>query len=841
MITYESHEDIAELRRDALVNLLMTLLGGWMITFVVVFFYMDAAQARWPLSPLFVALGALFAANVLRQRAWINAAAWTLIGGLLCGPGLWLWLQGPSTTVAFFLIIPIVVTSVLIGGRAEFGVAGVATAILFITTAAWQPQLDRDGVMSTLTLIWIPGFTYFLVAGITHLNTRNILTMVAWAIDNQQKDARRAALFYTQSEQLKQTLQQLEYANGQLRLLNTELTEARGIAEAANQHKTRFLANVSHELRTPLSIILGHSQVGVEAPNVYDIGAPLALLHSLGHIHRSADHLTRLINDLLDLSQAEIGVLELCYERIDTRAFLEDVFQSMASGGRAESEVRWRLDLPARLPMIEADLVRLRQIVLNLLNNAAKFTPHGQITLGAEVALPHLHLWVADTGVGIPLDVQEQIFQPFVTGEASGRRKQGIGLGLSIARRLVELHHGSMTLESQPDHGSAFHLYLPLPSMSDQPVVLPQVARPALLLLSARDEPSAEIVELSRRQGVALRRIGPDDEITALLAEVSPVGLVWEISQEAASDWPVVQHIRSHAELCRLPLILYSHEQDADSRPALGLTDVLIKPISGSALVKTVHHLQQPDAQGPILIVDDDPQARAFYQQLLTEAFPNYTVCVAEDGAAALQMLAQEAPSLVVLDLMMPNVDGFAVLQHLRTTGATKRTPVLVLSGRMLSFEDVERLNYARVTLHTKELLSSGELETQLRQLLSGDRQLGQPTSMTVKRAVAYLQQRSTEPFSRQELAAFVGVSERYLTHVFQEELGMAPRDYVNRYRIVQAKALLRSTNKSISAIAGQVGFDDPSYFSRAFRKEVGMTPAAYREQADAAPLLPVS
>ena len=256
--------------------------------------------------------------------------------------------------------------------------------------------------------------------------------------------------------------------------LYAQALQARATAEKADQLKTRLLANVSHELRTPLNIILGYSQSALANPNPYDIELPPALQHDMGQIYNSGEHLLRLINDLLDLSRAEIDELSLVLETIAPRSFLEDVFHSFA-GSAATEQVNWLLQLPERLPLIQADPVRLRQILLNLLANARKFTRSGHILLGAAVEPPRLHIWIEDTGVGIPASQKEQVFEPFVTVERMGRRSDGIGLGLAVTRRLVALHRGSITLESQVGQGSGstFHIYLPLPSLSGQPVLIP--------------------------------------------------------------------------------------------------------------------------------------------------------------------------------------------------------------------------------------------------------------------------------------------------------------------------------------------------------------------------------
>jgi signal transduction histidine kinase/AraC-like DNA-binding protein/FixJ family two-component response regulator len=831
MVSYESNQDIAEFRRDALTVLLVIVSGCWIGLLAGGLIYAQVMLRAWPLSPMLLLLGAIAGSDLLRRWQRTRLAAWMLIVGLMSGPALSLWLHGPSYALYCFLLVPVVATSVLIGGATEFGVAAMVVGLMIGLSAAWQARPGVPGVVDALGLTWAPSVVCFLAASIAHLNARNVFTMAKWAIDSQQKDARRAQLLYDQGEHLKHTLQQLEHANARLRLLNTELVEARQVAEAANQHKTQFLANVSHELRTPLNIILGHSRLGLETPNAYNAALPPALLCDLQHIHQSADHLSRLINDLLDLSRAEIDALELFPETIDPRSFLQDVFQSMAGG--AEHNVAWRLRLPERLPPVAADPLRLRQILLNLLHNAAKFTQQGSIVLGAEVAPPHLHIWVEDTGQGIPFDLQERIFEPFVTGRVAQRRPEGIGLGLSIARRLVALHQGLLTLESQPHVGSAFHIYLPLPNLQPQPVRAPQQDQRALLLLSADEQIAAPIVAMSERQGLPLYRLHECDDLTSLLAEVHPAGLIWDTSFAAAGSCPVVQQLRGHPQFCQLPVTLYGQEHGATPELTLGMTDFVLKPVTGATLIESVQALRQPEVTGPILIVDDDPEAREFYRRLLADAFPGYTIHTAEHGRAALQLLAEEPPSLMILDLMMPEVDGFAVLEQMRARPATRRTPVLILSGQMLSFEDVTRLNHAHVTFHSKAILEPDELAKQMRQLLDGSERPSQQTSGFVKYAVAYMHQNYAHILSRQEIADRVGVSERYLSQIFREELGVPPWDYLNRYRIMRAKTLLETTNESVATVATQVGFDDPAYFSRVFRKETGHSPSAYRHQGE--------
>jgi signal transduction histidine kinase/AraC-like DNA-binding protein/ABC-type sugar transport system substrate-binding protein len=606
--------------------------------------------------------------------------------------------------------------------------------------------------------------------------------------------------------------------------------QARAVAEKADRLKTRLLASVSHELRTPLNLIIGYSEAGLSAARNPDATIPAELLHDLYRIHQSGTHLTRLIADLLDLSRAEIGELDLAPEPIAPRPFLEEVFRSIAESGAARNGVEWGLNLPGRLPMLEADPLRLRQILLNLLNNARTFTDSGRITLGAEVLLPHLHIWVKDTGRGIPIAMQERIFEPFVTS-AHGDQAGGVGLGLSITRQLVQLHRGSISLESQPGQGSTFHIYLPLPSLRGQLATPPPSARPALLLISARDQPPPSILELSERQRLAIWRLRADDDLNSLMALIRPAALAWDMTDTGAEDWRQIQKLRSHPQWCQLPFILYSQDQEAASESSSGLTNFLLKPWSGSTLNDAINALRPAEHGGTILVVDDDPQARDMYQRLVTAELPDYMVHTVDGGNAALAFLAHTVPSLVILDLLMPDVDGFTVLAQMRSDRRTRQIPVLVISGQMLSHKDVERLDHAMVTFHSKGVLSEQETTARMQQALADHGGHSQNTSTLVRRAVAYIQQHFAQDLTRQQIASVVGISQNYLSRIFQHELGISPWEYLSRYRIKQAQDLLRDTEDSITEVAAQVGFEDPAYFSRVFRKQIGRSPQRYRER----------
>lgn len=290
-----------------------------------------------------------------------------------------------------------------------------------------------------------------------------------------------------------------------------EALTAQEKAARASELKARLLANVSHQLRTPLNVIQGYSQAALASPNPYGTDLPAELLRDLRHIHQSSEHLGRLVNDLLDLSRAEINDLEVFPELVAPNSLLADAFQAMAGSLPLRAEVEWRLELPEALPTICADPLRLRQIVFNLLSNAYKFTERGHITLGALATSTHLHLWVDDTGCGIPLLEQQHIFRAFVTAERTRRSAEGWGLGLRIAHELVRLHGGAITFTSRPGIGSTFHVYLPLPEPESQ--LERPVAASASTLATEADLPTT-VNELTRLTVAYLRQNYADDSLS---------------------------------------------------------------------------------------------------------------------------------------------------------------------------------------------------------------------------------------------------------------------------------------------------------------------------------------
>jgi AraC-like DNA-binding protein len=571
---------------------------------------------------------------------------------------------------------------------------------------------------------------------------------------------------------------------------------------------------------------MGYTRNALQNPDKYGSELPVTLTNDLLQIQSNAEHQLRVINDLLDLSRAEIDELDLSLELLDPRQLLMDAFHSLADQSTVPG-IRWKISVPERLPQIRADDVRLRQIFLNLLSNAKKYTENGQITLSAEVTPPEIHFWVTDTGLGIDPEQQERIFEPFVTLEDNRRLAGGIGLGLSITRHLVALHGGRMKLDSQPNQGSTFHIYLPLPALDQTKPVRQDELPSVLLLISSYPEPSPEILEMCQRQSLAIFQLKSSEDLESALRDAKPVALAWDLTSAQPGDWSLIRRLRHYPALSQAPFILYGQATEEQ----VGMTGFIVKSSNTQTLLDTIIALSPAQNTGPILIVDDDAQVREAHKALVEEGLPGYPIHLAENGTVALEWMAKEVPSLVLLDLVMPELSGADVLDHMRADPDLRQVPVIVLSNKMLSLEDVKRLEaHTHVTLQTKGIWSEAETVSALNRAIFGTDTLPPHTSGLVKQAIAYLHQNYTRPISRWEIAETVGVSEDYLSRVFHRELNISPWDYLNRYRVLQSKHLLLHTSESVGAIARQVGFKDQAYFSRVFHKVTGMSPQGFRE-----------
>ncbi len=618
--------------------------------------------------------------------------------------------------------------------------------------------------------------------------------------------------------------------------LYREAVEARKAAEIADELKSRFLSMVSHELRTPLSLIVGTIEMQLREEASSQTPLPERYQRDLRNIRASAQHLAHLIGDVLDLTSSHAGQLRLNRERLR----LSDVLNHIAVLGEAlarEKGLVWHADFPADLPVVWGDRTRLQQVVLNLVGNAVKFTRSGHVTLWAEVGKQQVIVAVSDSGMGIPAPEQEVIFDEFRQSERTmSRGFGGMGLGLAISRRLVELHGGKIGVMSTGTEGAGSTFYFSLPAMAARQAEpdKPRDRSTTVVVLTEHAEKNNPLYQhlLSQEFTVELVGITPQaDWLTPLI--VSPPGAV-VLDYEPAGErgWELMQVLRQNLPTRDIPVVFYALSADQDRGVALEL-EYLIKPVSSADLARALTRqgiaLDQADGERLILIVDDEPRMLDLHARMLEKVAPRCRMLKASNGREALESMAEQRPDLVLLDLMMPGVDGFAVLQDMRAREALRDVPVIVISAQSLTAQDMARLQQGVAAVLSKGVFTGAEVLTQVENALKRNKHLSGEAQRVVRQAMAYIHEHYAEQISRGELAARVGISERYLTHCFRQEIGLTPVTYLNRYRLRQARALLEQGQQSITEVALEVGFADPSYFARIFREEVGVSPHAYQ------------
>ena len=667
----------------------------------------------------------------------------------------------------------------------------------------WTPD-DRPFSLALLPLVGRLGKTGFVAFDTSHLE-------VIGAIAQQLVAALNTAQLYR------------------------EATEGRRLAEEASQLKSRFLSTVSHELRTPLNLIVGLSGLLLQESDEGGAPANEPYRADVERIHANAQHLGSLIGDVLDLASSEAGQLRLTKEFVD----LGEALRMVAETGRQLAEnkgLAWHATLPDSGPWVWGDRTRLRQVTLNLVSNAVKFTARGAVSLSLEASGGSATVTVRDTGLGIPPAEQQAIFDEFRRSERSITRGYGgLGLGLAICKRLVELHGGAIDVRSTGEEGSGSTFTFSLPTVPSPAVRKPQlaaapVAEQTILVLTPLPAGSQRLREYLTRRGfdVQVARVEESQTWLAQLLAAAPSAVVLDVSQASELGWYALKTIKGNPATQDIPVLFYAGSQDSGAVLEL---DYLTKPVELAELTRALDQ-QWLAADRPartFLVVDDDSDTLEMYARIVQAHSSSNQVLRARNGREALEMLERAPVDLVLLDLMMPEMDGFAVLEAIGQRESMRDIPVIVVTGQVLTEAEMARLNQGVATVLSKGLFSLDETLVRLSSALERQQKLSSEAQRLVRKAMAYVQQNYQEPLSRHDLALHVGLSDDYLTYCFRQEQGMTPIAYLNRYRVTQAKRMLKETGKTITEIALDVGFTDSGYFSRVFRKEVGLSPDAYR------------
>ncbi len=503
------------------------------------------------------------------------------------------------------------------------------------------------------------------------------------------------------------------------RLAELAVAAARDAAEDANRAKSTFIANMSHELRTPLSAIIGYSEMLQE--EIEDSGDPANIAPDMRKIEGNARHLLGLINDVLDLSKVESGKMEVFAEEFDVADMVRDV-ASTVTGLVEKKGNTLALALGDDLGAMHSDVTKVRQILLNLLSNAAKFTEGGTITLsatrlvggaGAGGGGDRVAFAVRDAGIGMSEEQLAKLFQRFQQADASTtRRFGGTGLGLSITRAFSAMLGGDVAVTSAPGQGSTFTVTLPArvaPPGAEaaeeaggkgaQGVDGADGGRGVVLVI---DDDAAQLELTARfleREGFAARTAPDGRSGLALARSLRPRAILLDVAMPGMDGWAVLARLKAEPELAAIPVVMVTFLAERGLASSLGAVGYVSKPVQWERLRAVMDRFR--DAEGDVLVVDDDADARARLRGVLER--DGWSVVEAEDGAAALARVEAAVPRVVLLDLVMPVMDGFAFLHALRARPGCADVPVVVLTARDLTAEDRSRLRGA------SQVLAKGE------------------------------------------------------------------------------------------------------------------------------------
>jgi len=486
---------------------------------------------------------------------------------------------------------------------------------------------------------------------------------------------------------------------GQLEQQSAEL-------EVASQHKSEFLASMSHELRTPLNAIIGFSEVLLER-----MFGELNERQDdyLRDILSSGKHLLELLNDILDLSKIEAGQMVLNRSEFAVRESLEYCL-SMVRERALKQRILLSLDVDPQVGLLNADRLRFRQVVLNLLSNAVKFTPDGgQVDVRASIRDQDLVVLVTDTGVGVPAEDRERIFDSFQQGTRLSGQAEGTGLGLTLTKRILELHGGRIWLDSEAGKGSTFGFALPVGSEEPAMQPVPQAGLDSGVTTepASGPGPTVVVVEDDRRsfdllrvylEAAGARVVGARDGQEGLdtVRRLSPAGVVLDILLPGIDGWDVLAQLKADPATAAIPVVVVSMLDERGRGFALGAAEYLVKPVGKEQLLAALYRAAaMPEQKHTVVAIDDDPLAIELVKASLEPE--GWTVLGAATGREGLALIREQQPSAVLLDLLMPGMDGFEVVEALRADPETKSVPVVILTSKSMTQQDKQRLQ-GRIT-----------------------------------------------------------------------------------------------------------------------------------------------
>ncbi|MBI9092986.1 MAG: response regulator [Desulfobacterium sp.] len=526
----------------------------------------------------------------------------------------------------------------------------------------------------------------------------------------------------SQSEELQSQSEELQQTAAELQEQNQELQSQRLQVEEANRLKSEFLSNMSHELRTPLNSVMALSRVllmqakdklSVEESNYLEI------------IERNGKNLLSLINDILDLSKIEAGRMDVNPKLFPVGSTIETIMERLEPLAE-DKGIELDQKIPENYPQIESDENRVHQILQNLIGNAVKFTEQGHVMVSARRDAENIYIRVADTGIGISKKEMPHIFEEFRQVDGSSSRPyEGTGLGLTIAYKAVKMLGGNLAVESTLGKGSTFDLTLPVRWQGLAPVSELTLFRPfegivpvqkTVLVVDDEPETLTLIASYLSGEGYNTIRAASGEEAVKLAQRHRPFAITLDILMPEMDGWEVLQQLKQGPATKDIPVIIVSLSDDKSTGMALGAVGYVSKPVNRDLLISEINRIGGPSPY-TIVIADDNESERN--QMARAIEMEGMQAIAARDGRACMALLKESVPDVLVLDLVMPEKDGFEVLENVRTNPKTKALPVVVVTAKDLTLEEKEKLNGNASSILSKSDISPAVMLEEIKNIFA--------------------------------------------------------------------------------------------------------------------------
>jgi signal transduction histidine kinase/DNA-binding response OmpR family regulator len=671
--------ELSELQADSLHRLALLVAVVAYVPFLCWPFIHQSVHPYLWVGIGFLAVGSALALALPRRHG--HVAALILLAGTM-GMVVCALFAARSYTALYLFAFPVILASTLLSNR-QWALVVVQAAIVGLMVAL-RPVVSPLTIEAALPVVFVA-----LVTVTSWLSVRNLHTALTWVWHGYERARSNEQIARDRQAELSRALKALDEATYRLERTNYALELARDQAEEARRLKQQFAQSVSHELRTPLNLIVGFTELMTESPDYYQSVLSASFQRDLNIVHRNARHLQSMVNDVLDLARIDSAQMSVILEEVEAETLVHQATDTVRSLVQSRG-LALRTEIAPDLPALYVDPTRIRQVLINLLSNAARFTDEGGITVRAQRDGGAIVFEVSDTGVGIPPDDLPRMFEEFHQLDAGLRRRHGgVGLGLAISRRFVEMHGGRIWVESEVGSGSTFRFALPLPGQQNGAAAAPrEVAVRATtaprgeqpVLLAVSDSPTSAMLLQRYMHGVRVVVVSNLEQGQQVARSVLPQAVLLHQGHEE-SDMAVLHEMARAWGCPNTPFLVcpLPGEERLSRHPLV--EGYLVKPVSRRDLWDLLRAYGEGVTK--LLLVDDDLDFLELMTRMLGEdAVRHYDVSCAYRGQEALDMLDLYHPDLVLLDLGLPDLDGFEVVERMRSTERWQHIPIVVVSAQ---------------------------------------------------------------------------------------------------------------------------------------------------------------